>query len=200
MAVAEDKLNTLAIVTIGIASVLLVWASIVALQAYYENSFGAEMRRKATDGKGSELRSLLAEQRASLRELRRNDDNTVRIPVERAKQLVIAELRAGEPVSLVPAVGAHDEPTVPATWGRPADDAMVDEPDAPAADDREDAADDGEDAPAESAVGTEVQGVGERSSPRLVPRAIDPPQDDAPATGEEGDDGDEQAQPEGDGD
>jgi hypothetical protein len=192
MAVAEDKPNTLAIVTIGIASVLLLWASIVALQAYYENTFGAEMKRKFAEGQDAELRTLLAEQRASLQALKRNDDETVRIPVDRAKQLVVAELRSGQPASLVPAVGPHTEPTVPAIWGRPADGATLDEETDDAADGELEATDAGEESGAEAAESPEA----DDTSPSPAPRAIDPSQEGARAGAQEGDDAhDEDADP-----
>jgi hypothetical protein len=184
MAVAEDKTNTLAIVTIGIASVLLLWASIVALQAYYANTFGAEMKRKFADGQDAELRTLLADQRAGLQALRRNDDETVRIPIDRAKQLVVAELRAGQPASLVPAVGPHTEPTVPAIWGRPADGATIDDEADDEAEGEFEGADAGEDSGAEAAEDPEAGDT----SPIPAPRAIDPSQGGAPTGAQEGDD------------
>jgi hypothetical protein len=181
MAVAEDKPNTLAIVTIGVASVLLLWASIVALQAYYANTFGAEMQRKFTEGQDGELRTLLAEQRAGLQALKRNDDETVRIPIDRAKQLVVAELRSGQPASLVPAVGPHLEPTVPAIWGRPADGATIDDE----ADEELEGADAGEESGVEEAAESPEA---DDTSPSPTPRAIDPSQEGAPTGAEEGDD------------
>jgi hypothetical protein len=196
MAVAEDKSNTLAIVTIGVASVVLLWASIVALQAYYENSFGAEMHRKATEGKGDELRTLLAEQRAGLQALRRNDEETVRIPIERAKQLVVAELRTGEPASLVPAVGPHTTPTVPAEWGRPPDDARVSDEDGVGGDEDGEADETAEDIDSEAGAEDAEAEASDSPSPTPAQRGIDSPEGEtprAPSAGQEGDDAEENA-------
>lgn len=197
MAVAEDKQNTLIIVTIGIASTLLLLASIVALHAYYENSFGAEMERKRSMGQDSELRTLRADQRAGLQVYRRNDDDTVRMPISRARQLVVAELRTGAPASLVPAVGAHDTATVPAVWGRPADGATV-----PPNGENDDAGDDGaepaaepgvSDTPETSGAQDSATGTPPAPSPSPAPRGTDHPGNDTPsparADGQEGDDG-----------
>lgn len=206
MAVAEDKSNTLAIVTIGVASVLLLWASVVALQAYYENSFGSEMERARAEGQGAELRTLRAEQRATLGTFRRNDDGTVRMPVELAGQIVVRELRTGHPDSLVPAVGAPD-PDIPATWGQDdpedAEDAEDAEADAEEVGDAEgaDDAEDTEDAPESS--GADDGGETE-PSPTRPQRGIDHSQDDTPspegADDQEGDDGARDDAPRRDGD
>ncbi len=200
MAVEEDKLNILAIVTIGIASVLLLWASIVALQAYYEATFGEEVKRQQTVGQRDTLSTILSEQRQRLGEYRRGEDGeTARIPIEEAKRIVITELREGSPTSLVPAVGDHDTPTEAAVWGRPDeldDDEDVDDEDVDEEDVGEDEGDEQEgdeegpteEAPAEDAAAEDAEtddpagvapGGAEPSQPQRDD--VDLPQEDPPS-------------------
>lgn len=117
MATAEDKVNVLGIVTVGVVSALLLWVAVVALQAYYENSFGAEQARKNALNKSAAYRTVKAEQAADLDEYAWVDRKTgiVRLPIEHAMELVVHDLQAGAP-SLVPAVGAHDVATAPAQF------------------------------------------------------------------------------------
>ncbi|HET6613888.1 MAG TPA: hypothetical protein VFG83_17940 [Kofleriaceae bacterium] len=122
MATAEDKVNALGIVTIGIVSAMLVWVSVVALQAYYQNTYGEEEAKKNAENKSAAYLSLRATQAADLDEYVWADrqKGLVKLPIERAMELVVHDLQAGSP-SVVPAVGAQDTPTVPAVFGRPPD-------------------------------------------------------------------------------
>jgi hypothetical protein len=152
---APDALNMFAVVVVGAVGALLTYVSIVALQAYYASSAGAEMERKQRMGMGAEYRSLQASHEAELREYRQNQGrNTFRLPLDRAMELVVEDTRAGRAAQLVAAVGPSDTPTVPAVPGKPLPEAAVPAPDAPpeegAADDAP--ADDG-DAPADPAEG-----------------------------------------------
>jgi hypothetical protein len=117
-----DRVNNFGIVLIGLTSAVLLWVSVVALQAYYGSTAGAvELERLATN-QNQEVRELKAQQSAGLKEYRWVDPKakTLAIPVETAMALVLRDAKGGA-ASLVPAVGTHDVATVPAAPGRPAD-------------------------------------------------------------------------------
>ena len=127
---AEDSLNTVMIVAIGVIGSLFVWASIVALQAYYDKTAGAEAHRREIAGQSEQLRSLHAAANEILGKYGKSSTGKVAIPIERAMELVV---RDGNTLSLVPAVGPHDKPTIPATFGRPSDKPAVPAPPPPSA-------------------------------------------------------------------
>jgi hypothetical protein len=123
---SSDVVNNFGIVLIGLTSAILLWVSIVALQAYYGSTAGEiEEQRTATD-LGREMRELKAAQAAALQEWKWVDQKkgTVTVSIDHAMAAVVRDARGGA-ASLVPAVGAHDQPTVPAEPGRPADDVAV---------------------------------------------------------------------------
>ena len=115
---AEDNLNTAMIVAIGGVGSLLVWASIVALQAYYDVTAGAEAHRREIAGQSAQLRSLEVAAQDHLSKYGKSATGKVAIPIERAMELIV---RNGNIDSLVPAVGPHNQPTIPAAFGRPSD-------------------------------------------------------------------------------
>lgn len=119
---AEDRVNTFGVVLIGLVAAVLLWVSVVALQAYYYSTAGKLESERGSSGKSREVRDLKAEQRAYLQEGKYVDPKKgiVTIPADDAMRLVLRDAKSGEP-SLVPAVGAHDQPTVPAVSGRPPD-------------------------------------------------------------------------------
>lgn len=128
---AQDRVNTFGVVLIGAVAAVLLWVSVVALQAYYYSTAGKVESERASTGKGREVRDLKAEQRAYLQEGKYVDPKKgiVAIPLDDAMKLVLDDAKAGKP-SLVPVIGAHDQPTVPAVSGRPPDN--VASPTAPA--------------------------------------------------------------------
>jgi len=119
---AQDRVNTFGVVLIGMVAAVLLWVSVVALQAYYYSTNGKLEAQRSATGKGREVRDLKAEQRAYLQEGKYVDPKKgiVTIPIDDAMKLVLRDGKAGAS-SLVPAIGAHDQPTVPAVSGRPPD-------------------------------------------------------------------------------
>src|SRR5688572_9390936 len=119
---ATDKVNTLGIVLVGVTAAVLTWASVVGLQAYYNGTSGTIEGDRNAQNKGREMRDLKAKQRAELQDSKYVDAKRgiVTIPIETAMAQVLKSQREGAP-SLVPAVGAHDLPTVPAKWGKPSE-------------------------------------------------------------------------------
>lgn len=130
-----DYVNTVGVVVIGLAGALLVYASFVGLQAfYYKETTILELERDA-EGKSAELRTLRSEQEKTLQGYRRLDAarNTVTLPIEVAMQRVVEAATADPGATLVPVVGAHDTPTIPAIAGKPTGAQMPAAPAAPAA-------------------------------------------------------------------
>jgi hypothetical protein len=119
---APDRVNTFGVVLIGLVAAVLLWVSVVALQAYYYGTAGKLESERGAAGKSREVRDLKAQQRAELAEGKYVDakKGIVTIPIDDAMKLVLHDAKAGAP-SLVPAIGAHDQPTVPAVSGRPPD-------------------------------------------------------------------------------
>jgi hypothetical protein len=130
----EDKVNTFGVVLIGVASAILVWATIVFLQAYYDQTEGKLNSERSAINKDAEVRALRAEQVALLSEARYVAGTTPQLatmPIDIAMKKVIEDARAGKP--LVPAIGEANKPTIPAVPGKPADAASAPAP-APGAD------------------------------------------------------------------
>jgi translation initiation factor IF-2 len=131
---AEDKLNTVGIVTVGICGAVLVYVSIVLLQAFYMNETSAVSQITDNYGAQDELRTLRSAQVASISEYRRGGTpTTAAIPVQRAMELVVNQVKAGNSSNLVPAVGPSDKATLPAVFGRPDPNAAPPAAPAPAA-------------------------------------------------------------------
>jgi hypothetical protein len=119
---ASDRVNTYGILLIGLVSSVLLWVSVVALQAYYNRTAGQLQGERDAAFKNRQVTDLKSAQVAELQDSKYVDPNKgrVTIPIDSAKGLVLRDLRDGAP-SVVPAVGPHDKATIPAKWGRPPD-------------------------------------------------------------------------------
>jgi hypothetical protein len=128
-----DNPNLIGIIVIGAAGSLLVFVLFVALQGYYQAEASALQAERDAEGIDLEYRNLLVEQETLLNNPRWVDQGkrTAAYRIQSAMERVVEEAKADRGASLVPAVGAHDTPTVPAVAGRPDDNAQV--PTAPAA-------------------------------------------------------------------
>ncbi len=120
---SQDKLNTIGIVVIGICSAVLVYVSIVALQAFYSNDT-AEIQTMADYG-GNDItaRSIRTSQIQNISEFGANPaapgkTATYRTTIEIAMKQVVDAAKV-DPAALVPASGRSDKPTVQPVFGRP---------------------------------------------------------------------------------
>ncbi len=123
---APDKTNATALVVIGLATTAVLWAFVVYLQSYFENTEGEIAARRASEGRSAMVRDLKAEERADLATTMYADANKgtlKRLNIAHAKRLVIGDAKAG--TSLIPSLGALDVPSIPAAAGRPVDGAKV---------------------------------------------------------------------------
>jgi len=142
-----DRLNTIGIVVVGLCGAVLVYVTIVALQAFYVNDTSEIQTIADYGGQDTTARSLRTEQLNRISEYASNPKpaapkaneapkvQSYRIPVEVAMKLVVEAAKA-DPSSLIPAVGRSDKSTVLPIFGRPklAPAAAPAAPAAPAAD------------------------------------------------------------------
>ncbi|MBA3540554.1 MAG: hypothetical protein H0T79_13170 [Deltaproteobacteria bacterium] len=125
-----DKINTIGVVVVGICGAVLVYVSIVALQAFYTNDIADVQTMADYGGQDSASRALKSSQMQNLSEYVSNPApaaakpgeaakaQTFRILIKDAKRLVVAEAKA-DPANLVPAVGRSDTATIDSVFGRP---------------------------------------------------------------------------------
>jgi hypothetical protein len=119
---AEDKLNMIGVVVVGICGAVLVYVSIVLLQAFYVNDSSAVNLERDFDKQDSPRKLLRAAQLENIGEYRRggqdNGVETFRIPIDQAMSLVLEDAKA-DPSKLIPAVGVSDKETIAPVYGRP---------------------------------------------------------------------------------
>lgn len=122
-----DNPNMVGIIVIGAAGSLLVLILFIALQAYYSANASALQAEREAEGIDLEYRTLQVEQETLLSNPRWVDQGkrTVAYRIETAMERVVAAAAADRGATLVPAVGAHDVPTVPAIPGRPDDNVQM---------------------------------------------------------------------------
>lgn len=166
-----DQLNMLGVIVVGLSGALLVYATFIALQAYYVTGASALQAQRESEGIDMEYRSLQAKQQSALQELRWVDQGRqiVTLPIEDAMQRVVEAAKADPAAALVPAVGAHDTPTVPAIPGRPDDNVQMPAATPPAAPEAGAAAAEGTAAVDVSAVG--VNGGASHAAGEATPGA-----------------------------
>lgn len=125
-----DRLNTIGVVVVGICGAVLVYVTIVALQAFYVNDTSEIQTMADYGGQDTGARSLRTEQVARVSEYGTNPrpaapkaneaprPQTYRVPVDVAMKLVVEGART-QPGSLIPALGPSDRATVLPIFGRP---------------------------------------------------------------------------------
>ena len=123
---AGDKLNTIGIVVVGICSAVLVYVTIVALQAFYMNDTSEIQTMADYGGQDTQAKAIKAEQTGTI--TRGTTPNapptaagqlqTYRIPINVAMQKVVDDAKK-DPTTLIPAFGASKCRTVLPDFGRP---------------------------------------------------------------------------------
>ena len=125
-----DALNTIGIVVVGICGAVLVYVSIVALQAFYVNDSSEIQTMADYGGQDTSARSLRTEQVNRIGEYGTNPrpaapkaneaakTQSYRVPIDVAMKAVVAGAKT-DPGALVPAVGKSDKSTVLPIFGRP---------------------------------------------------------------------------------
>ncbi|TMQ06514.1 MAG: hypothetical protein E6J90_46175 [Deltaproteobacteria bacterium] len=125
-----DRLNTIGVIVVGICGAVLVYVTIVALEAFYVNDTSEIQTMADYGGQDTSARSLRAEQLSRVNEYGTNPrpaaakanepqrPQTYRIPIDVAMKLV-AEGAKADPGGLIPALGPSDKATVLPIFGRP---------------------------------------------------------------------------------
>src|SRR4051812_41273126 len=115
-----DKLNSIGVVVVGICGAVLVYVSIVALQAFYMNDTSEIQTMADYGGQDTTVKSIRAEQLEHINGYAPNAAppppakpgdppgvQTYRVPIERAMKLVVESAKV-DPSSLVPTQGRSD--------------------------------------------------------------------------------------------
>ena len=90
-----DKLNTIGIVVVGICGAVLVYVTIVALQAFYQNDTSTVQTMADYGGNDTTARSIKSTQQASITQYGKNagapgaPPASYRIPIDQAMKLAI---------------------------------------------------------------------------------------------------------------
>lgn len=127
-----DKLNTIGIVVVGICGAVLVYVTIVALQAFYMNDTSEVQNTADYGGQDITAKGHKADELRNISEVGKNaSGDTVHIKIEEAMNLVIRDA-AKDPSHLVPALPPATKPTIQPVFGRPKTLAAPPAPAAPA--------------------------------------------------------------------
>jgi hypothetical protein len=119
-----DKLNTIGVVVVGICGAVLVYVSIVALQAFYMNDTSEVQTMADYGGQETAHLSLRATQTATIEDCAANPkpeaghQQTYRIPIKYAIKMIADEAKT-DPSNLVPTQGKSDKATILPVFGRP---------------------------------------------------------------------------------
>ena len=131
-----DKLNTIGIVVVGICGAVLVYVSIVALQAFYMNDTSEVQTMADYGGNDTSARSIKSAQIHNITDPAKNaavpgKPDTFRINIDDAMRLVVEQAKV-DPSTLVPSQGRADKATIKPIFGRPQPMAAPVPPPAPA--------------------------------------------------------------------
>jgi len=125
-----DRINTIGIVVVGLCGAVLVYVTIVALEAFYVNDTSEIQTIADYGGQDTTQRSLRTDQLNRISEYASNPkpaapkpneepkSQSYRIPVDVAMKLVVDAAKA-DPSALIPMVGRSDKATVLPIFGRP---------------------------------------------------------------------------------
>jgi DMSO reductase family type II enzyme heme b subunit len=115
----ERLAPAVSVVAIG---ALVLYASVPGLYGFFTGTVTGDERARIEEGRDIEFRAIVRAAEKNFASYRWTDASreTVKLPIDRAMQQVLEEARAGAP-SLVPAVGAHDQPTMPPPQPEPAE-------------------------------------------------------------------------------
>src|SRR3990167_7202566 len=118
-----DTLNTIGIVVVGICGAVLVYVTIVALQAFYMNDSSDVQMMADYGGNDTTARSIRTSQVGNISEWGKNtakegETPTFKTPIDVAMKQVVANAKA-TPQKLVPGVGESTVPTYKPIYGRP---------------------------------------------------------------------------------
>src|SRR4051812_987314 len=117
----EDKLNTIGVVVVGICGAVMVYVTIVALQAFYMNDTSELQTMADYGGQDTTARRHKADEMQSITEPSKNGaaegmPQTYHIKIEHAMELIVRDA-ANDPTHLIPSSKPSDKATVKSIWG-----------------------------------------------------------------------------------
>jgi hypothetical protein len=118
-----DKLNTIGVVVVGICGAVLVYVTIVALQAFYMNNTSEIQTMADYGGQDLTAKGRRADEMRNITEAGKNavgqgQEVTFRIPIEHAMKLVVEDAKK-DASHLVPALPPSTKPSIEPVFGRP---------------------------------------------------------------------------------
>jgi hypothetical protein len=118
-----DKLNTIGVVVVGICGAVLVYVTIVALQAFYLNNTSEIQTMADYGGQDTTAKGRKADELRNISEAGKNavpagQEPTYRIPIDVAMKLVVEDAKK-DPSHLVPALPPSTKPSIEPVFGRP---------------------------------------------------------------------------------
>jgi hypothetical protein len=118
----EDRLNTIGVVVVGICGAVMVYVTIVALEAFYMNDTSELQTMADYGGQDTTARSHKADEMRNITEPGRNGiaegiPQTYRIKIDHAMDLIVRDA-ANDPTHLVPSYKPSDHPTVKPMFGK----------------------------------------------------------------------------------
>ena len=114
----SDKLNTIGIVVVGICGAVLVYVTIVALQAYYANDTSEIQTMADYGGQDTTAKVHKASEMTNITQMGVKSGATYHVPIDEAMKLVVRDAKT-DPAHLVPALPKSDKPTIEPVFGRP---------------------------------------------------------------------------------
>jgi hypothetical protein len=113
-----DKLNTIGIVVVGVCGAVLVYVSIVALQAYYANDTSEIQTMADYGGQDLTAKTHKAAEMQNITEMGVKNGAAYHITIDQAIKDVVHDAKT-DPAHLVPALPKSDKPTIEPVFGRP---------------------------------------------------------------------------------
>ncbi len=118
-----DKLNTIGVVVVGICGAVLVYVTILALQAFYMDNTSEIDTMADYGGQDVTAKGHKAGEMRNITEAGKNaavagQQETFRIPIEHAMKLVVESAKQ-DPAHLIPALPASDKASIEPVFGRP---------------------------------------------------------------------------------
>jgi hypothetical protein len=179
-----DKLNTIGVVVVGICGAVLVYVTIIALQAFYMNNTSEIQTMADYGGQDKTAKGRRADEMRNINEAGKNavgpgQEPTFRIPISAAMKLVEEDAKK-DPSHLIPALPPSTKPSIDPVFGRPK---PVAPPAAPGGAAAPTAAPAGEGSAAATPPAVPMSPTGAPGQPQPVPGAGGVPAGQTPSTG-----------------
>jgi hypothetical protein len=118
-----DKLNTIGVVVVGICGAVLVYVTIVALQAFYMNNTSELQTMADYGGQDMTAKGRKADEMRNITEPGKNtvgegQQATFRVPIDVAMQKIVEDVKKS-PDHLVPALPPSTKASIEPVFGRP---------------------------------------------------------------------------------